>query len=85
MNRYFVETPHTEQNCRVLVDLINAAGYLHHFDWGCMGGVHCGWAIIEAESEAEARMAVPPLVRDHARVVKVVQFTPSMLEWMHQA
>ena len=52
MDRYLIETPHTEQNCRDLVDLVNAAGYLNHFDWGCMAGVHCGWAIIEAENEA---------------------------------
>ena len=29
MDRYLIETPHTEQNCRDLVDLVNAAGYLH--------------------------------------------------------
>ena len=63
MDRYLIETPHTEQNCRDLVDLVNAAGYLNHFDWGCMSGVHCGWATIEAENEAQARLAVPPLVR----------------------
>jgi hypothetical protein len=51
MDRYLIETPHTEQNCRDLVGLVNAAGYLNHFDWGCMGGVHSGWAIIEAENE----------------------------------
>lgn len=32
-----------------------------------MNGVHTGWAIIEAENEAEARLAVPPLVRGQAR------------------
>src|SRR5215472_14713678 len=33
-----------------------------HFDWGCMDRVHVGWAVIEADSEARARLAVPPLV-----------------------
>jgi hypothetical protein len=84
MDRYLVETPHTENNCRDLIGLINAAGYLNHFDWGCMGGVHCGWATIEAESEAHARLVVPPLVRGAARVVKIVKITPSMLNAMHQ-
>ena len=54
MDRYVIETPHTEQNCSNLVDLVNKAGYLNHFDWGCMGGVHCGWAIIAAENEPRA-------------------------------
>ena len=78
MNRYLIETPHTEQNCRNLVHLVNAAGYLNHFDWGCLGGVHCGWAIIEAENGLQARLAVPPLVRSEARVVEIVKFARSM-------
>src|SRR4029077_7385017 len=84
MDRYLIETPHTERNCRDLVDLVNAAGYLHHFDWGCTAGVHCGWAIIEADNGAQARLAVPPLVRGQARVVKIVKFTQSMLNSTHQ-
>jgi hypothetical protein len=84
MDRCLIEMLHREQNCRGLVDLINAAGYLRHFDWGCTAGVHCGWAIIEAENGAQARLAVPPLVRGQARVVKIVKFTQSMLNWTHQ-
>jgi hypothetical protein len=84
MNRYLIETPHTEQNCRELVGLVNAAVYLNHFDWGCMGGVHCGWTIIEAENESQARLAVSPLVRSQARVVKIVKFARSMLNSRHQ-
>jgi hypothetical protein len=67
-----------------LVDLVNAAGCLHHFDWGCMAGVHCGWATIDAENEPQARLAVPPLVRGQARVVKIVKFTQSTLNSSHQ-
>ena len=84
MDRYLIETPHTKQNCRDLVELVNAAGYLNHFDWGCMSGVHCGWATIEAENEVQARLAVPPLVRGQALVVKIVKFTESMLNSSHQ-
>jgi hypothetical protein len=84
MDRYLIETPHQAQDCRNLIDQVNAAGYLNHFDWGCMGGVHCGWAIIEAENEAQARLAVPPLVRGQARVVKLVKIDQLMLNAMHQ-
>ncbi len=38
----------------MLVDQIYAMGYLYHFEWGCPDGVHCAWAIIEAESHAQA-------------------------------
>ncbi len=83
MDRYLIETPHTEQNCRDLVDLVNAAGYLNHFEWGCTSGVHCGWATIEAENEAQARLAVPPLVRGQALVVRIVKFTEAILQSTH--
>src|SRR5262249_24954495 len=63
MDRFLIETPHREQDCLNLIEMFNAQGYLTHFDWGCMNGVHTGWALIEADSEAEARLAVPPLVR----------------------
>ena len=84
MDRYMIETPHREQDCLNLIQLVNAAGYLTHFDWGCMCGVHTGWAIIEADNEAEARLAVPPLVRSQARVTKLNKFDPAMIESLHQ-
>ncbi len=74
MNRYLIETPHTAQDCQRLVEQVRAMGYLFHFEWGCKSGVHCGWAIIEAENEAQAQLAVPPLVRNKARVIKLFRF-----------
>jgi hypothetical protein len=84
MDRYLIETPHREEDCLNLLQLVHAAGYLNHFDWGCKSGVHSGWAIIEAESEAQARLAVPPLVRGQARVVRVGKFDPAFLTQMHR-
>ena len=75
LGRYLIETPHTAKECQLLMEQIYAMGYLHHFDWGCPSGVHSGWAIIDAESEAQARLAVPPLVRKKARVIKLDKFT----------
>ena len=83
MERYLIETPHREQDCLHLIQQVNAAGYLVHFDWGCMSGVHSGWAIIEAENEAQAHLAVPPLVRGQARVTKLNKFNASM-PFLHQ-
>ena len=74
MERYLIETPHTAQECLALLKQINAQGYLRHFDWGCGARVHTGWAIIEAENEEQARMAVPPLVRSQARVVRISKY-----------
>ncbi len=87
MERYLIETPHSARDCHVLVSQIEAMGYLYHFDWGCPDGVHSGWAIIEAEDEAQARLAVPPFLRSKARVVKLTKFTgdPSTAVQMHGA
>jgi len=84
MDRYLIETPHREQDCLHLLQLVHASGYLAHFDWGCMNGVHTGWAIIEAANEAEARLAVPPLVRAQARVVKVNKIESALLTELHR-
>ena len=74
MDRYLIETPHTASECLDLIKLLNAQGYLWNFDWGCKAGIHSGWTIIQAESEAQARLAVPPLVRSRARIVKLNKF-----------
>lgn len=83
MDRYLIETPHTYQECMALLQQIHAMGYLHHFDWGCEAGEHSGWAIIEAENEELAQLAVPPLVRNKARVIKLTKFDASKVEPTH--
>ena len=83
MDRYLIETQHTQKDCLQMLDLLNAQGYLTHFDWGCKAGVHTGWAVIEAKNEAEALLVVPPLVRGQARVVKLNKFDSAMLDQLH--
>jgi len=83
MNRYLIESPHELKDCALMLQQLKAAGYLHHFDWGCKAGVHCGWAIIEAENEAQARLAVPPLVRPQARIIQLNTFSPDEVETLH--
>jgi len=84
MDRFLIETPHRAQDCLSVVQLLHARGYLTHFDWGCESGVHTGWAVLEADSEAEARLVVPPLVRKQARVTKVSKLDSEALTQMHK-
>ena len=77
MDRYLIETPHTVEECLDLIKVLNAQGYLWNFDWRCKAGIHSGWAIIEAENDAEARLVVRPLVRTRARIVKLNKFDGS--------
>jgi hypothetical protein len=76
MDRYIIVSPHTDEECTQVVKDVGAMGYLTHFDWGCKGGEHTAWAIIEADNPAEALLSVPPSVRRLARAVKVVKFGP---------
>jgi len=80
MDRYLIETPHTSSECLDLIKLINAQGYLWNFDWRCEAGIHSGWAIINAENEVQARLAVPPLVRSRARIIKLNKFDATTIE-----
>jgi hypothetical protein len=83
MNRYLVESPHTEADCKSIIQQIHAAGYLYHFDWGCADGVHCGWAVIEADCEDMALLAVPPLLRKKANITRLVKFDIDQNQALH--
>jgi hypothetical protein len=74
MDRYLIETPHAVEDCRMLINQLHSQGYLYNFEWGCADGVHCGWAIVEAESEDQARMIVPSVIRKDARVVRLLKY-----------
>lgn len=83
MDRYLIETPHTDEECLGLLEQILAAGYLHNFDWGCTDGDHTGWAIVEAENLEQAKLAVPTMVRAKARVVRLNKFTDEDVQRLH--
>ena len=76
MDRYLIESPHSAEDCSKVIEEVELAGYLHHFEWGCKDGVHSAWAIIEAENRSHARQIVPWMVRDKARIVKLERFGP---------
>lgn len=83
MDKYMIVTPHTHEECIKLLKELHAMGYLHHFDWGCKSGEHCGWAVIEADDEAQAALVVPPLVRKKTRVIKLTKFEDEDVKSLH--
>ncbi|MCI0450681.1 MAG: hypothetical protein L0Y79_13045 [Chlorobi bacterium] len=85
MDRYLIESTHTDEVCIHILDLILAQGYLTHYDWGCKDGVHMGWAIVEADSKEEAILTVPSLIRNKARVIKLNKFTPEDVKCLHNS
>jgi len=84
MERYMVITTHTEADCTKALKQVEAAGYITHFDWGCKDGDHTGWAVVEADSAAEAMMVVPSGGRRSARTVKLTKFSPADLGIAHK-
>ncbi len=83
MDRYLVESPHTPEECKHTLKEVLTIGSITHFDWGCMAGEHCGWVILEAETEAQARMVVPAFLRNKARVIKLNKFSPEQVKSIH--
>ena len=82
MDKFLIESPHSEEDCRRVVNMTYALGYLNNFDWGCEGGVHKAWAVIEAENESQALWSVPILIRSKASATRLVKFDPKMVdEW----
>ena len=84
MNRYLVESTHTAQDCHHVVEQFIIHGHIINFDWGCLDGVHAGWAIVEAENESDAKLAVPPRLRAKARAIRLCKFTPETIEAQHE-
>ena len=80
MDRFLVESPHTTQDCKLAVKLVQSMGYLNNFDWGCKDGVHTGWAVIDAENAVQVLGVVPAIVRNKARAVKLSKFETAMVD-----
>ena len=74
MERFIIESPHPIEKCEQAIQDLHAAGYLHHFEWGCKDNDHTGWAIVEAENIEDARQIVPWYLRGTARIVRLVKF-----------
>lgn len=82
MDRYLIISAHTAEDCSMAVKYFQQyhASFLTHFDWGCYDNDHHAYAIIEAESHENALMSVPPLFRDRAKAIKLVQFLPGKVK-----
>ncbi|MEX2089845.1 MAG: hypothetical protein WEB62_08725, partial [Bacteroidota bacterium] len=80
MTHFLIESPHTKQDCAMIVKETMAIGYLTHFYWGCKTDDHRAWAIIEAENEKEALLSVPSLLRGKSKAIQIVQFDPKEVQ-----
>ena len=88
MHKYLIEDSHEPSHleCVRALDAFLQAGahYLTNAEWGCRAGVHTAWIIVEAENDAEARLMVPPVIRNSAKLVRVNRFTPEEIREMRK-
>jgi len=86
MDKYFVASPHTPEECLRALDetLGKGPGVLASYDWGCMAGDHTGYAIVDARNESEAKGTIPTFLQGKARVVKLNRFTPEQIREFHR-
>ncbi len=86
MDHYMIQASHDPDPgacLRMLESFLRAgAHYLTNAEWGCMAGVHTAWILVQADSEAEARLMVPPAIRNTALLVKLNNFTPEQIRAM---
>ncbi len=86
MEKYLVESKHTQEECLRALDEVLAKGsdVLNRMEWGCMAGDHTGYSIVDARSESDALQIVPSFLRGKARAVKLNKFTPDQIRSFHQ-
>ncbi len=82
MERYLVISYHTAEDCNLAIKHFREyhAGFLTHFEWGCYDNDHNAYAMIEAESHENARMAVPPLFRNKSKAIRLTTFNPQKMD-----
>ena len=85
MTKYLIHAAHEPGECLKILDSYLHAGahYLTHAEWGCQAGIHEQWIIVDAQNDADAILLVPPILRNHAQVVRLNHFTPDEIRAMH--
>jgi len=80
MQKFMIISPHTHEECTLVVKQTLAIGYLTHFWWGCKSGDHTGYAMIEANDADEALLSIPTMIRKKGRAIGLVQFDPDKVK-----
>jgi len=84
MERYLIELDHdaTEDACKLAMETIHETGshFLTNAEWGCKDGEHKCWIIVEVENKDQARLILPPIYRNDAKVIRLIRYTPDKIE-----
>ena len=86
MAKYLIEQRHTGEGRLEVLDAFVAhrPEGLSQYDWGCAGGEHAGYAIVDAGSRSAVEAGVPPALRSRTRIVELNAFTPEQIRAYHR-
>ncbi len=86
MSDFIIESPHTKEECLRNLEETLASGpeVLAKYEYGCGKGDHTGYALVNVETEREARLLVPEFLRKKAKVVEVAPYTPEEIRSLHK-
>ena len=71
MQKYLINSVQTSVETHLLSKHAESIGYITHYNWVVCDDEYRGCAVIEADSETEAILSVPPFVRNKAKVRKL--------------
>jgi hypothetical protein len=71
MQKFQVNSVQTTGETLLLSKYPESIGYITHYKWIVCDNLYLGCAVIEADSESEALLSVPPFVRNKAKVYKL--------------
>jgi len=83
MTLYLITSKHEPQECIRALDEELQKGNLDKFVYGCKGGDHTGYAIVDAKSISNALSLVPDFLQEKACVSKVDRFTRGEIKSLH--
>ncbi len=82
---YMITSVHGAEECLDALDEIRAerADTLNKFVFGCKGGDHTGYAIVDEESREAALSLLPAVLQETACITKVDKFTSADIQSFH--
>ncbi len=86
MSKFMIYTKHTHEECQQALEEFwkKNPQLLNETHFGCLGGEHASWIVVDANNESDARKKLPPLKFSEIHVVQVAKFTPGQLKLIHE-
>ena len=83
MALYLITSKHEPQECLRALDEELQKGNLDKSVYGCKGGDHTSYSIVDVKSVSEALSLVPDFLQEKAYVNKVDKFTRGEIKSLH--